>query len=253
MESAITEGLRGADLRRARGWLTSSEEERRQRGVDNARRSKTASISRLKAKGLCLSCWREPAEPDRGLCLRCGIRHSRYAKAVRDKHRAAGACPTCGSVLAEDYEFALCPRCKDRARASTRVGRPVSKRQERLDKGLCGMCGEPSRFELCPACSTGLQPDVRVYVDPGLQLDLQVLFECIDRLPWKQRSVIRGRILELKQYYDLGEEAGRTMAWAQMAFQLGVAKLVAALQQRGRGSFRREIRLALEIQPYDYK
>ena len=132
----------------------------------------------LKENHFCVECKKQDALTLAGKirCFRCNEQHnfhnnkSRYkkkrkrnkkAQRLRAYRRNNHLCTQCGTPLAENYTFLMCPKCRGKNRVRQMGRLSQIPRQHWKDYGLCYLCGnkldgairtdgEPSR--LCRQC-----------------------------------------------------------------------------------------------------
>lgn len=125
---------------------------------------KNKAIYDYRAKvGICTKCGKEPAAEGRKICDKCREyakqhpaknpitkeKRRAYYEARRAKQRATKMCYICNKAPADPGK-ASCAECREKKRLlkNTQGG---MKRIERLDNGLCWLCGEPvwSMYNVC--------------------------------------------------------------------------------------------------------
>jgi hypothetical protein len=72
--------------------------------------------NRLKREGICLTCQSEPAVPGTTKCAACRDWNTQYNRIRRERLTAAGLCTRCRRKLPPDYEYKVCPECREKAR-----------------------------------------------------------------------------------------------------------------------------------------
>lgn len=89
-------------------------------------------------KGLCMACGKRPPREGFKMCEECAAKQRVASAATRAKKRAAHQCMKCGELMAPDWFYCICQKCKDE---NTRLY--LLRVARRRAAGQCPKCGKP--------------------------------------------------------------------------------------------------------------
>ncbi len=156
-----------------------------------------------RAEKLCLWCGK-PLDRDGVLCQACAEKSRTRTKAYKEYYLNMGICPYCrkrkltpgykSCVVCRENKALRRMKSKDPEKAKQRSIYRKSKRAERIDQGLCTVCGKRKAeqgFKTCPECRRNQKKYRHIYVSK---------YQLSDRALW----VSQGRC-EHCGSYDLQE------------------------------------------------
>lgn len=123
----------------------------------------------FKKIGICTSCHKRSAEPNKVLCLECADKSKEYDRNKRERHKEEykkkdkekyerlkeqGICTYCKHEKAMDGKT-KCKKCLAKIRYKRNLKKNDIDRSERVSFGLCYICGKDELFEdkrVCKRC-----------------------------------------------------------------------------------------------------